>query len=101
MVEKSKYLLSLEMRKHYMVKLERKPWLSGSCTGVVLGTASVRGGSEKLLLGLWEDMWRSIPLIASGHLFSLRQICLKWIKGDGDSQRGRTNSRHLAARSAE
>lgn len=31
-----------------------------------------RGGGGQLLMGLWEDAWRSIPLIVSGHLFSLR-----------------------------
>ena len=34
------------------------------------------GGGGQLLMGLWEDAWRSIPLIVSGHLFSIRQISL-------------------------
>lgn len=101
MVEKSRISAFFGNEKALHSKTGEKALAEWKLHRVVLGTASVRGGREKLLLGLWEDVWRRIPLILSGHLFSLRQICLKWIKGDGDSQRGRTNSRHPAARSAE
>ena len=56
-------------------------------------------GGKQLLMGLWEDAWRNIPVIVSGHLFSprIRQISSECIKGDGDSERGRASTLQFTA----